>query len=229
MSSDKSSFAALFEGETRAEQRGARRFRNGDRVEVTVVAVGRDAVFVDLGGKQEGLFERRDLEVDGKLLVAVGARLTATVRRVESATGQVHLSPVAVQGETAAPLPVAAPTAGAPVVAGQKITGKVSGIERFGIFVQIDGQRGGQSRGLVPIAELGIPRGADLKKHFTVGQAVEAKVASVEDGRVRLSIKELATDAERAEFDKHDKKRKEASSSRSLGTLGDLLAKAKKK
>ena len=68
------SFAALFERSAGATMR-QHRFRPGERVEVTVVAVSRDAVFADLGGKQEGYFDRVELlGQDGNLSVSIGAR-----------------------------------------------------------------------------------------------------------------------------------------------------------
>src|SRR5262245_51734071 len=155
------------------------RFRPGERVEVTVVAVSRDAVFADLGGKQEGYFDRAELAgADGKLTVEVGARISAVVAEVDDTRGQVRLSPVFVRraSDTAeagdpAELGVAIPVArsGPLLIEGARVTGKVTGVERYGVFVQIDGTTGRGGRGLVPTAETGTPRGADLKKHFVVG------------------------------------------------------------
>lgn len=225
---DKDSFASLFE-QARTDQKGARRHRVGDRLEVTIVAIGRDAVFAELGGKQEGVFERSALvDKDGKLAVEVGARVTATVKGLDRETGQAQLSPVGLH--TAEGAVVAPPQATGPaLVVGAKVKGAVTGIERFGLFVQINGTRGGQGRGLVPTADLGLPRGSDPKRHFTVGQEIEAKITSTEDGRLRLSIVALKSDEERADFEKfRSKDRKpEERSPRSLGTLGDLLAKKK--
>ena len=48
----KESFAALFE--TQGQRARPKRPRRGDRVDVRVVAIGKDAIFVDLGEKEEG-------------------------------------------------------------------------------------------------------------------------------------------------------------------------------
>src|SRR5215468_7633295 len=91
------SFAALFERSAEAHGR-ARRFRPGDRVDVKVVAIGRDAVFADLGGKQEGYFDVADLaDEGGRLRVEIGASIAAVVAEVNGATGQVRLAPVFVR------------------------------------------------------------------------------------------------------------------------------------
>jgi small subunit ribosomal protein S1 len=94
---DDESFASLFE-KTQGARTGERRYQPGERVEVTVVAVGREAVFADLGGKQEGMFERIDLaDEEGALRVEVGSRISAVVQHVDFGTGQVKLAPVAVR------------------------------------------------------------------------------------------------------------------------------------
>ena len=178
MGKNDESFASLFE-QTRTAKTGDRRYTPGDRLEVTVVAIAREAVFADIGGKQEGMFERAELaDEDGALNVAVGSRVTAIVRGVDFATGQVRLSPVAIR-KTAEDAPTAVvpqPGQAAAVVEGARVKGKVTGVERYGVFVQVTGTHGRNGRGLVPTAETGTPRGADLKKHFAVGQDVEAKI-----------------------------------------------------
>ncbi len=201
---DDESFASLFEKSASART-GDRRYQPGERVEVVVVAVGREAVFADLGGKQEGMFERIDLsDDDGKLRVEVGSRITAVVQQVDFGTGQVKLAPVAVRREEAdAPTAVSNAAAGSLLVEGARIKGKVTGVERYGVFVQIAGTQGRAGRGLVPTSETGTSRGADLKKHFSAGQEVEAKILNVEaeSGKIRLSFSALAGDDERREYE----------------------------
>jgi small subunit ribosomal protein S1 len=222
----KESFASLFENSEDAT-RPRRRYQPGDPVDVTIVAITRDIIFADLGRKQEGALDRGDLLTpDGALRVEVGSRVSATVVGIDAATGQVKLKPVAVRAgpDGAAPQPVAGPV----LVEGARVRGKVLSIERFGVFVQIQGAPPRSGRGLVPSSETGTPRGADLKKHFTVGQDVEAKIVSIDEtGRVRLSIAALQADQERGEFEAYAKggKKEPQANPRGFGTLGDLLAK----
>src|SRR5579883_596097 len=64
------SFAALFEQSGRAAPR-ARRPRPGDVVQATVVQVGKEAVFVELEGRQQAFVEAGDLrDPEGKIGVA---------------------------------------------------------------------------------------------------------------------------------------------------------------
>jgi small subunit ribosomal protein S1 len=252
MGKDDESFAALFE--TTQQGRARPRPRRGDRLEVRVVAFSKDAVFVDLGGKQEGFFDRVELLAqDGSLMVKEGATVSAIV--VDSDGERVKLSPVFVRTAPAESLiedggeVVAIPRAksGPLLVEGAHVRGAVTGVERYGVFVQIAGTQGRSGRGLVPTAETATPRGADLKKLFTVGQEVEAKILAIqEDGKIRLSFKALTLDAERAEFEafrgqsdsatapaaegadkakKGEKSERKKPEPRNFGTLGDLFKK----
>jgi small subunit ribosomal protein S1 len=247
---DDDSFAALFES-SKSAKTGDRRYHAGERVEVVVVAVAREAVFADLGGKQEGMFERIELEDEnGKVQVEVGSRITAIVKNVDFTTGQVRLSPVAVRRiEADAPTAIASSATGSVIVEGGRVKGKVTGVERYGVFVQIAGTQGRAGRGLVPTSETATSRGADLKKHFSIGQEVDAKVLNVDpDGKIRLSISAIAGDDERRDYEafksnaapvaaeeegaapaKGSKKQpaKKAPEPRNFGTLGDILSKKK--
>lgn len=258
------SFAALFEG-SQASNTRPRRFRRGDRLEVKVVALGRDAVFVDLGGKQEGFIDGAEvLGSDGKFTVSVGTALSCAVVRDDGE--RVQLSPVIVRapvtessidvgnGET---VTIPRARSGPLLIEGAHVRGTVSGVERYGVFVQIAGTQGRNGRGLVHVAETGTPRNADLHKLFTVGMEVEAKILAIqEDGKIRLSFKALSADAEREDFEAYNKARdagapedeaikaagggdkagpgkgqpkadkpRPAPVPKTLGTLGDLLAK----
>lgn len=233
------SFASLFEQTAGARGR-ERRYHAGESVEVTIVAVTRDAVFADLGGKQEGVFERQALsDADGKLHVDVGSKVTAIVDNVDGATGQVRLRPVVIRSVEAGDVGVAqgGPAASA-LVQGARVKGKITGIERYGVFVQIAGSQGRGGRGLVPSMETGTPRNADLKKHFSVGQEVEAKILAIDEtGKIRLSFSALGADDERGLFEAFKTKteqgeapvageappRKEKLEPRGFGKLGDLL------
>jgi small subunit ribosomal protein S1 len=224
------SFAALFESQGPQQQR--RRFHPGENIEVTIVLVAREAVFADLGGKQEGMFELASLsDDDGNVQVKVGNRVMAVVERIDRETGQVRLKPVAVKAEAdAEPVALATTKGAGPLIAeGARIKGAVTGIERYGVFVQIAGTKDRAGRGLVPASETGTPRNADMKKHFTVGQELEAKILAVApDGKIRLSITALKGDDERADlaaYQKAEEKKRDASERpvRGFGTLGDLM------
>jgi small subunit ribosomal protein S1 len=76
---DDEDFAAMFEAQQREAPR-ARRPRAGDLVKGTIISIGKDAVFVDLGGKAEGVLDRGQVsDADGKLLVKTGDTVEARV------------------------------------------------------------------------------------------------------------------------------------------------------
>jgi small subunit ribosomal protein S1 len=139
-------------------------------------------------------------------------------------------------------IPVA--RSGPMLVEGARVRGTVTGVERYGVFVQIEGAQGRGGRGLVPTAETGTPRGADLRKLFPVGSPIETKIVAIgEDGKIRLSVRALADDDERKNFEAYargdaapteggdaaaskapqEKKAKQPPAPRNFGTLGDLL------
>lgn len=223
------SFASLFEQSAGAKI-GQRRYRVGEQVEVTIVAVAREAVFADLGGKQEGMFERPELsDPDGKLRVEVGSKVAAVVRGIDGGTGQVKLQPTVIRGAEedvgVARASGGNAAAGPLLVSGARVKGKVTGIERYGVFVQIAGTSGRSGRGLVPTQETATSRGSDLKKHFAVGQEVEAKILSIdEEGKIRLSIAALSTDDERGLYEAFKSGQGEGEAS--AGAAGEGEAKA---
>ena len=77
------------------------------------------------------------------------------------------------------------------------LTGTVERLESFGVFVRL----GPGQTGLIPIAELGLARGTDLRKAFPVGTEIKVLVLTIEEGgrRIRLSHAQALGREERAE------------------------------
>src|SRR6185436_2592885 len=72
-------FAAMFEASAKPK-----RFRRGQTIEGTLVAIGREVALVDVGGKGEAQIEIAELkDADGVLEVSVGERIQATVVSTE--------------------------------------------------------------------------------------------------------------------------------------------------
>jgi small subunit ribosomal protein S1 len=220
------SFAALFE-QTKNVPR-AKAPRVGDVLDALVVQVGKDAVFVELDGRRQGFIEAIDLEdEDGVVKAAVGDKLRARVVRIDDQG--VRLAPT-IEAAVAAGASVSLGAKGdgdAPKVAlGQVVSGTIERIENYGLFLQLDGTTGRTGRGLLPVAEMGTPRGADLRKMFPLGTKLKAKVVGLEEGKMRLSLKAMKEDEERAEFDGFKQKEQKApEQAAGFGTLGDLLKK----
>ena len=80
--------------------------------------------------------------------------------------------------------------------------------------------------GLMPFAETGLDRDADLLKAFPVGSEVEVVVLEVDPAgrRIRVSRKAVAEQREQAELREYaERQRQEAAPSASLGSLADKL------
>jgi small subunit ribosomal protein S1 len=226
------SFAALFEQTGKAAPRG-RGPRVGDTVDVVVVQVGKEAVFVDIDGRRQGYIEVSDVRTpDGAVPIAVGNALRARVVHVDDQG--VRLVPT-VEAAAAAGLSVSLDGSTDPeavkFAVGQVVSGTVERVESYGVFLQVDGTKGRAGRGLAPTAELGTPRGADLRKAFPLGSKLKAKIVALEEGKMRLSVRALKDDEERADFEGFKNKRPQGDASgaegasRGFGTLGDLLKK----
>jgi len=171
--------------------------------------------FVRLGPGVEGLLHVSELGKSAK--AEEGEGVNVIVRKIDRAAKKISLvlAPEGAQvGSTVATK--------ADVKIGAVVSGVVERIETYGLFVQVDGTSGRAGRGLVPNAEVGVPRGTDLRKSFPEGTKVTAKVLETGEGRLRLSIKGAKDAEERADFEEARGKNKAPAS---LGTFADLLKK----
>lgn len=72
---------------------------------------------------------------------------------------------------------------------GDKVTGVVTGVVDFGVFVNVEG-----IEGLVHISEISWERVNNPSDYVKVGQTIEAKIISIDKDRLSLSIKQLSQD-----------------------------------
>jgi small subunit ribosomal protein S1 len=177
--------------------------------------------FVQIAPGIEGLLHVSELP--GKVAhpsaaLAVGQPVHVVVKSVDREARKISLS-LAPEG-----LAVGAEARGPTLTVGSIVSGAVDRIEPFGLFLQIDGTRGRAGRGLIPTIELGVQRGADLRKQFPIGTRLTAKVLETGEGKLRLSVKAVQADQERAEFDGY---RATAAEGGKLGTFADLFNKRK--
>ncbi|NLB29035.1 MAG: S1 RNA-binding domain-containing protein [Clostridiales bacterium] len=75
---------------------------------------------------------------------------------------------------------------------GSVVTGKVTGIAKFGAFVEI---APGQS-GLIHISEIADAYVNEVRDHLTEGQQVQVKIVGIEGKKINLSIKAAASPAQ---------------------------------
>lgn len=210
-----------------ARQRVLDSLEVGKVVRGVVSAIREFGAFVDLGG-MDGLIPGSELSHERGAQVAdvlkPGETVEAQVLAIkQDEKGQTRIT-LSLKALVAAPeRPAGAPSAAGPKLAiGAVVKGKVVRIETYGVFVQVDGTDGRGGRGLIPSAELGVPRGTDLRKTFPEGTELTAKVLETGDNRLKLSVRGAKDAEERADFEAHAKDRAGA---QGFGTLGDLLKK----
>lgn len=147
MSEPDDDFATLFEASLHAK-----RIEKGQTIEGTIVAIGPEVALVSVGGKSEAVIEVNELkDADGKLEVAIGDRIQATV---VSTTGGLTLSRrLALGAATARQLEDA-------FHAGLPVEGRVERVVKGGYEVRVARQRA-----FCPISQIDTVRNTDPAQH----------------------------------------------------------------
>jgi small subunit ribosomal protein S1 len=172
--------------------------------------------FIDLGGVQ-GLLHVSEMGwsrvTKPNEIVAPGDQITVKVLRVDEGTQKISLGLKQLQDDPWS-------TVATKFHTGQVYTGRVARLADFGVFVELDSE----FTGLLPLAETGLDRNADLRKAFPVGTNVQVVVLDVDAAsrRIRLSKKAVAEQQEQAEVREYAA-RPEASPGPSVGSLAEKL------
>lgn len=180
----KDSFASLMAtGSASVSDRARKRLDRGQVVDVTVIQVSSEFVYVDVGTPGDGKIPAQELmDENGKLRVKPGDTIRASVIEAHM-TGSVLRALQTAQGKDI-PKP------------DEVLEGKVTRVENYGVFVNT-----AKGDGLVPVRELGLPSGADLRKAFPLGKELTVVVMDVDDrGRIRFSAKEVLRVEEQKNF-----------------------------
>ncbi|MGH9408719.1 MAG: 30S ribosomal protein S1 [Vicinamibacterales bacterium] len=173
-------FAALFEASLQSK-----RIEEGQTIEGTVVVVGREVAFIDVGGKGEATMDVAELkDEDGDVEVAVGERIQAVV---VSTAGGLILSRRLARGAASARQLEDAYRAGLPV------EGKVEREVKGGYEVRI-----GHTRGFCPFSQIDIVR-TEAPAH--TGRVYQFRIIEYKDGgrNLVLSRRALLEEAKKAE------------------------------
>ncbi len=172
-------FAAMFAQAEAGKPKGkaARRPQPGDVVKGVITSIGKDAVFVELGGKSEGVLDREQVAApDGTLRVKVGDTVEARVAGERG--GALLLRMKMGKGPEARAELVQALELGIPV------EGKVTQPVKGGLEVDVAGVRG-----FVPASQIDARFVEDLTPF--VGQRLEFRVTQYERGNLVLSRRAL--------------------------------------
>jgi small subunit ribosomal protein S1 len=157
-------FAAMFEASIQAK-----RFERGQTIEGTIVAMGPEVAFINVGGKGEAQLDLSELkDAEGVLEAAVGDRIQAMV---VSTDGGLKLSRKLARGAASRRQLEDAFRAGLPV------EGKVERVVKGGFEVRIGGQRG-----FCPLSQIDTLRSVAPESHQ--GQVYSFRITQFkEEGR----------------------------------------------
>ena len=172
MTEDEDDFASLFEASLQAK-----RFEEGQTIEGTIVAIGPEVAFIDVGGKGEATIDVDELKDDaGVVDVEVGQRIEAMV---VSTAGGLKLSRKLARGAASRRQLEDAFRAGLPV------EGKVERAVKGGYEVRIAG-----NRAFCPISQIDIARGTDPSEHE--GRVYTVRIHEYKEGGKNLILSRRA-------------------------------------
>ncbi|HEX6975552.1 MAG TPA: S1 RNA-binding domain-containing protein [Vicinamibacterales bacterium] len=150
-----------------------RRFKNGETIEGTIVGIGPEVVFVDVGGKGEATIDIAEVkDEDGDVEVSVGDRIQAVV---VSTSGGIVLSRKLARGAASDKQLEDAFHSGLPV------EGKVESVVKGGYEVRI-----GRSRAFCPFSQIDVARTADPAVH--VGRVYTFRIIEYKEGGRNLIV-----------------------------------------
>lgn len=172
MSEPEEDFASMFEASSKA-----RRVERGQTVEGTIVGIGHDVAFVNVGGKGEAMIELAELkDADGVLEVAVGDRIQAIVVSTE---GGLTLSRRLARGAASSKQLEDAFHSRLPV------EGRIERDVKGGYEVRIGGQRA-----FCPFSQIDTVRTADPAQH--VGRVYAFRIVEYKEGGRNLIVSRRA-------------------------------------
>ena len=184
-----------------------------------VTRVADFGAFVELAPGVEGLAHVSTFPPTGRAgewakSVAVGSTRAFEILSIDVAQKRIGIALKDDESAAAAALPQSALEPGA------IITGKIERHEKFGVLVFLSPGR----TGLMPFAETGLERDADIRKAFPVGSDVEVVVLEADPAgrRIRLSKKAVAEQREQAELREYEA-RPSSAPAESLGSIADKL------
>ena len=177
------SFASMMTTEGGSD-RARRRLTKGEVIDATVMGIAGEFVFVDVGMATDGRVPRGELmDVDGKMKVAIGDRI-----RVSVVEPRFEGSLLKALGQVAPP--------GEQPRANEVLNGRVTRVEKFGVFVST-----AKGDGLIPLRELPLPPGSDHRKLFPVGKEFPVVVLDANaQGKLRFSATSVARVEEEQNF-----------------------------
>ena len=182
-----------------------------------VVSVRDFGAFVDLGGGIQGLLHVSEMGwsrvTSPNAIVAAGDEITVKVLRVDEGTQKISLGMKELLTDPWSTVPTT-------YQVGQVVSGRVSRVAQFGVFVEL----APGIDGLIPLSETGLSQDADLKRTFTPGTQMDVVILEIDATarRIRLSSRAVAS-AQEADEVREYSERQDAAPDVSVGSLADKL------
>ena len=182
-----------------------------------VVSVRDFGAFVELGGGIQGLLHVSEMAwariADPSQVAKPGDEITVKVLRLDADSQKISLGLKQLLGDPWS-------KAGETYKAGQLLSGRVTRVADFGVFVELEPG----VDGLIPASETGIGRDGDLKKAFPIGRDIQFVVSDVDAGarRIRLSLTDVQKMREADEVREYTE-RGDAKPAEGFGSMADKL------
>jgi small subunit ribosomal protein S1 len=182
-----------------------------------VVSVRDFGAFVELGGGIQGLLHVSEMAwariADPSQVAKPGDEITVKVLRLDADSQKISLGLKQLLGDPWS-------KAGETYKAGQLLSGRVTRVADFGVFVELEPG----VDGLIPASESGIGRDGDLKKAFPIGRDLQFVVSDVDAGarRIRLSLTDVQKMREADEVREYTE-RGDAKPAEGFGSMADKL------
>ena len=176
-SADFASMLAEFEGASGGKSAAKAKAKTsrvsvGQEVKGRVVSMSRESVFIDLGGKDDGILTIDDVRgPDGAVTVQVGDEIVARVVEIDGKSGGIVLRRMLGRGDAKGTQELRQA-----FEIGLPIEGLVSGVVKGGVEVQVAG-----ARAFCPISQLELRHVEDAA--IFVGQRLRFKITRFEEGR----------------------------------------------
>ncbi len=170
-------------------------YKDGEIIDVKVTEANKGGLLLDIDGIKGFIpvsqlapvhYPRVDGADAGQILTRlkklIGVRLDVKVINIDRDTGKMILSEkAAMESDSSKALKELNP--------GDVVTGKVSGVVKFGIFVTFNGLEG-----LVHISEIAWGHVSNPHQYARVGDPIEVQIIGIEKDKLSLSIKQLIQD-----------------------------------
>ena len=170
-------------------------YKDGEVIEVSISEANKGGLLIDVDGIKgfipvsqlapahyPRVEDANSTQILSRLQKLVGIKLFVKIINLDRSTGKMILSErAAQQGQAKASL--------GELKVGDRVTGKVSGVVKFGIFVTFDGLEG-----LVHISEIAWGHVSNPHQYAKVGDEVEVEIIGIEGEKLSLSMKRLIPD-----------------------------------